>query len=97
MDPLIGQLLTPKYALGTVVLSYVISFFGSLFVQLRGGRFCFWVMDLNPDQMIALGLITARSLRARDPPSGRTPRPGESCRCRRRRIPGGIVGDRAVP
>jgi NO-binding membrane sensor protein with MHYT domain len=34
MDPLIGQLLTPKYALGTVVLSYVISFFGSLLALL---------------------------------------------------------------
>jgi NO-binding membrane sensor protein with MHYT domain len=35
MDPLIGQLLPPpKYALETVALSYVISFFGSLLALL---------------------------------------------------------------
>jgi NO-binding membrane sensor protein with MHYT domain len=34
MDPLIGQLLIPKYALGTAALSYVISFFGSLLALL---------------------------------------------------------------
>lgn len=34
MDPLVGQLLTPTYALGTVALSYVISFFGSLLALL---------------------------------------------------------------
>ena len=35
----------------------LISFFGALFVQLRGGRFCFWVMDLNPDEAVALGWL----------------------------------------
>jgi putative colanic acid biosynthesis glycosyltransferase WcaI len=35
----------------------LISFFGALFAQLRGGRFCFWVMDLNPDEAVALGWL----------------------------------------
>jgi NO-binding membrane sensor protein with MHYT domain len=34
MDPLVGQVLNPTYALGTVALSYVISFFGSLLALL---------------------------------------------------------------
>lgn len=34
MDPLIGQVLNPTYAIGTVALSYVISFFGSLLALL---------------------------------------------------------------
>jgi NO-binding membrane sensor protein with MHYT domain len=34
MDPLVGQVLNPTYALGTVGLSYVISFFGSLLALL---------------------------------------------------------------
>ena len=40
----------------------LISFFGALFVQLRGGRFCFWVMDLNPDEGVALGWLREDSL-----------------------------------
>jgi len=32
---------------------------------LRGGRFCFWVMDLNPDEAIAAGWLNERSLVAR--------------------------------
>ncbi|MDR6857623.1 MHYT domain-containing protein [Variovorax guangxiensis] len=34
MDPLVGQVLNPTYAIGTAVLSYVISFFGSLLALL---------------------------------------------------------------
>ena len=34
MDPIVGQLLSPRYDLGTVALSYVISFFGSLLALL---------------------------------------------------------------
>ena len=34
MDPLVGQVLNPTYAVGTVALSYVISFFGSLLALL---------------------------------------------------------------
>jgi colanic acid biosynthesis glycosyl transferase WcaI len=40
----------------------LISFFGALFVKLRGGRFCFWVMDLNPDEGVALGWVREDSL-----------------------------------
>lgn len=35
----------------------LISFLASLFVTLKGGRFCFWVMDLNPDEAIAAGWL----------------------------------------
>ena len=40
----------------------LISFFGALFAKLRGGRFCFWVMDLNPDEAVALGWLREDSL-----------------------------------
>ena len=43
----------------------LISFFGALFVRLRGGRFCFWVMDLNPDEGIELGWVREKSPVAR--------------------------------
>jgi colanic acid biosynthesis glycosyl transferase WcaI len=43
----------------------LISFFGALFVKLRGGRFCFWVMDLNPDEGIELGWVRENSPIAR--------------------------------
>ena len=35
----------------------LISFLGALFAALKGGRFCFWVMDLNPDEAIAAGWL----------------------------------------
>jgi len=35
----------------------LISFLATLFVKLKGGRFCFWVMDLNPDEAIAAGWL----------------------------------------
>src|ERR1051325_2439361 len=35
----------------------LISFLGALFVKLKGGRFFFWVMDLNPDEAIAAGWL----------------------------------------
>jgi putative colanic acid biosynthesis glycosyltransferase WcaI len=43
----------------------LISFLGALFVKLRGGRFLFWVMDLNPDEAIAAGWLSKSSLPAR--------------------------------
>lgn len=43
----------------------LISFLGALFVRLKGGKFCFWVMDLNPDEAIAAGWLDERSLVAR--------------------------------
>ncbi|MGI9165256.1 MAG: glycosyltransferase family 4 protein [Pyrinomonadaceae bacterium] len=43
----------------------LISLLGSLFVQLKGGRFCFWVMDLNPDEAIVAGWLKEGSFAAR--------------------------------
>ena len=43
----------------------LISFLGALFVRLKGGSFCFWVMDLNPDEAIAAGWLDERSVVAR--------------------------------
>ncbi|HEV8371334.1 MAG TPA: glycosyltransferase family 4 protein [Pyrinomonadaceae bacterium] len=43
----------------------LISFLASLFVAIKGGRFCFWVMDLNPDEAIAAGWLKEGSLTAR--------------------------------
>lgn len=43
----------------------LISFVGALFVKLRGGSFCFWVMDLNPDEAIAAGWLDEKSLASR--------------------------------
>ncbi len=40
----------------------LISFLAALFVQLKGGRFCFWVMDLNPDEAIAAGWLKQNSI-----------------------------------
>ena len=43
----------------------LISFLGALFVRLKGGRFVFWVMDLNPDEAIAAGWLREHSAAAR--------------------------------
>ncbi len=43
----------------------LISFLGSLFVRLKGGRFFFWVMDLNPDEAVAAGWLKEGSVPAR--------------------------------
>jgi colanic acid biosynthesis glycosyl transferase WcaI len=43
----------------------LISFLGALFVKLKGGSFCFWVMDLNPDEAIAAGWLDGKSLTSR--------------------------------
>ena len=43
----------------------LISFLASLFVSIKGGRFCFWVMDLNPDEAIAAGWLRADSFTSR--------------------------------
>ena len=42
----------------------LISLLGALFVRLKGGRFCFWVMDLNPDEAIAAGWLKEDSFTA---------------------------------
>lgn len=43
----------------------LISFLAALFVQLKGGRFIYWVMDLNPDEAVAAGWLRADSLAAK--------------------------------
>ena len=43
----------------------LISFLGSLFVRIKGGKFFFWVMDLNPDEAIAAGWLKPNSVPAR--------------------------------
>ena len=43
----------------------LISFLAALLVRLKGGRFCFWVMDLNPDEAIAACWLKEDSLAAR--------------------------------
>jgi colanic acid biosynthesis glycosyl transferase WcaI len=43
----------------------IISFIGALFVRIRGGRFCYWVMDLNPDEAVAAGWLNPNSLAAK--------------------------------
>jgi glycosyltransferase involved in cell wall biosynthesis len=39
----------------------LISALGALLVRLKGGKFVFWVMDLNPDEAIAAGWLSADS------------------------------------
>ena len=43
----------------------LVSFLGALFTRLRGGLMVLWVMDLNPDQAIAAGVLRPGSLVAR--------------------------------
>ncbi len=43
----------------------LISFIGAAFTRLRGGKFFYWVMDLNPDEAIAAGWLREDSLPAR--------------------------------
>lgn len=43
----------------------LISWLGALFARLRGGRFLFWVMDLNPDEALAAGWLREGSVTTR--------------------------------
>jgi colanic acid biosynthesis glycosyl transferase WcaI len=43
----------------------LVSFIGAWFARLRGSRFCYWIMDLNPDEAVAAGWLAANSLPAR--------------------------------
>jgi len=59
-------LLLPRFDMVITLTSPpLISFLGSLFVKLKGGKFVFWVMDLNPDEAIAAGWLKEHSLTAR--------------------------------
>jgi len=42
----------------------IISFIGALYTRIRGGRFCYWVMDLNPDEAVAAGWLNPKSFLA---------------------------------
>src|ERR1039457_813681 len=56
----------PKFDVVVALTSpTLISFLGALFVRLKGGRFVFWVMDLNPDEAIAAGWLREQSTAAR--------------------------------
>lgn len=56
-------LLLPRFDVVVALTSPpMISLLGSLFVRLKGGRFVFWVMDLNPDEAIAAGWLQENSL-----------------------------------
>jgi len=39
----------------------LISWLGALFTRVKGGRFLFWVMDLNPDEALAAGWLRPNS------------------------------------
>lgn len=55
-------LLLPRFdAVVALTSPPLISLLGSLFVQLKGGRFFFWIMDLNPDEAIAAGWLKENS------------------------------------
>src|SRR5688572_31639766 len=43
----------------------LISFLGSAFTRLKGGKFYFWMMDLNPDEAVAAGWLKDRSTSAK--------------------------------
>jgi glycosyltransferase involved in cell wall biosynthesis len=43
----------------------LVSAAGAAFVRAKGGRFVFWVMDLNPDEAVAAGWLQANSIVAR--------------------------------
>ena len=43
----------------------LISFLGAIFARLKGARFVFWSMDLNPDEAVAAGWLRGRSPLAR--------------------------------
>jgi len=43
----------------------LISYLGALFTRMKGGRFVFWAMDLNPDEAVAAGWLRPDSLTTR--------------------------------
>ncbi len=59
-------LLLPRFDVVVALTSPpLISFLGSAFTQLKGGKFFFWVMDLNPDEAVAAGWLKGDSISAR--------------------------------
>src|SRR5580658_10045791 len=56
----------PRFAVVMALTSPpLISLLGALYVKLKGGRFIFWVMDLNPDEAVAAGWLNEHSATAR--------------------------------
>ena len=54
-------LLLPRFDVVVALTSPpLISFLATLFVKLKGGSLCSWVMDLNPDEAIAAGWLDER-------------------------------------
>lgn len=43
----------------------LISWIAAWFCRIRGGRFCYWIMDMNPDEAIAAGWLREGSFIAR--------------------------------
>lgn len=43
----------------------LISFVAAWFTRIRGGKFCYWIMDLNPDEAVAAGWLSPDSFAAR--------------------------------
>ena len=59
-------LFTPKPDIVVALTSPpLISFIGALYARLRGAKFIYWVMDLNPDEAIAAGWLRSDSPAAR--------------------------------
>lgn len=56
----------PRYDVVVALTSPpLISFLGAGFARMKGARFVFWTMDLNPDEAIAAGWLREQSLIAR--------------------------------
>jgi colanic acid biosynthesis glycosyl transferase WcaI len=63
---LLQLIVLPRYDLVVALTSPpLISYLGALFVRGKGGRFVFWVMDLNPDEAIVAGWLRTDSFVAR--------------------------------
>lgn len=43
----------------------LVGFLAAVFTKIKGGRFVYWVMDLNPDQALAAGVLSRTSPTAR--------------------------------
>lgn len=56
-------LLTPRQDVVVALTSPpLISWIGSVFTQIKGGRLVFWTMDINPDEAFAAGWLKENSL-----------------------------------
>lgn len=56
----------PRFdAVVTLTTPPLIAFWAALFTRIRGGKLIYWVMDLNPDQAFAAGVVKPASLTGR--------------------------------